>query len=79
MATTMTLTSSNYCAAGNHFTLTATGDIDYVVDYTIVDFTAPLTDFEKAAFMKAMCRFAKVTRTAAQVKNMLATGMVVTL
>lgn len=79
MATTITLQAKNFCASGTHFTLEATGDVNYSTDYSIYDFTAPLTDEEKSAFLKALVWFARITRTNAQVKTALLNGVQVSL
>jgi hypothetical protein len=79
MATTVTLTASNFCPAGNHFTLTATGDIAFSAVYAIDEFIADLTDEEKAVILKGLVRLAKVTRTAAQVKSGLLAGVTVAI
>jgi hypothetical protein len=75
----ITLQASDYCAAGNHFTLTASGDVSFSTRYEVNEFTAPLTDEEKAAFLKALVRFAKIGRAVAQVKTALANGVTVTI
>lgn len=76
---TMTLTATNFCAADNHFTLTASGDISHSVQYKVDEFLAPLTTEEKDAFLKVLVRFAKIGRTSAQVKTALINGATVTL
>jgi hypothetical protein len=76
---TLTLTASGFCAAGNHFTLTATGDVSFSCRYEVGEFTAPLTDLEKEIFLKMLVRFAKLTRTSAQVKTAITNGVTVTL
>ena len=75
----MTLQASNYCAAANHFTLTASGDVAFTTRYEVNEFTAPLTDEEKAVFLKVLVRFAKIGRTVTQVKTALANGVTVTI
>lgn len=76
---TLTLRITNVCAGGEHFTLTATGDVSYSCGYGVAEFTAPLTDAEKEAFLKVLVRFAKIGRTAQQVKNALIAGATVTV
>jgi hypothetical protein len=76
---TMQLQASGFCGAGNHFTLTASGDVSFAVRYEVNEFLAPLTDEEKAAFLKALVRFAKIGRTSAQVKTALINGVTVTI
>jgi hypothetical protein len=76
---TLQLKASNFCAADNHFTLSATGDITFSTNYVVDGFLAPLTDEEKAIFLKALVRFAKIGRTAAQVKTALINGVTVTI
>jgi hypothetical protein len=76
---TMQLQASNFCASGNHFTLTATGDVSYTVQFSVEEFLAPLTKDEKDAFLKALVRFAMIGRTGAQVKTALINGVTVTV
>lgn len=76
---TLTLTLSNVCPAGNHFTLTATGDVSHVATFSVSEFLEPLTESEKTIFIKALVRFAKIGRTATQVKTALTNGAVVTV
>ena len=76
---TLTLRASDYCGAGNHFTLTATGDVSHSCRYEANTFGDPLTEEEKDAFLKALVRFAKIGRTLTQVKTALQNGAVVTL
>jgi hypothetical protein len=76
---TMQLKASSFCAADNHFTLTASGDVSFVTRYEVGEFLAPLTDDEKTAFLKALVRFAKIGRTSAQVKTALTAGVTVTI
>lgn len=76
---TLTITKINTCPADNHFTLVATGDISFSAQYTVQEFLEPLTEYEKEVFLKALVRFAKIGRTAAQVKSALNNGVVVTI
>lgn len=75
----ITLTKTNTCAADNHFTLEATGDITVSAHYSSAEFLAPITDEEKATFLRLLVRFAKIGRTAAQVKTALNNGVTVTI
>jgi len=76
---TLTLTRGATCTAGNHFQLTATGDVSHSAHYSVEEFTNPITDAEKTTFLKVLVRFAKIGRTNAQVLAALNAGAVVTV
>ena len=76
---TLTLTRINTCTTGEHFTLVATGDIAISAHYNVNDFLAPLTAQDKADFLRLIVRFAKLSRTANQVKTALNNGVTVTI
>lgn len=76
---TLTLTLTDVCEGGEHFTLTVTGDVAHTCRYGVKEFMAPLTAEEKDAFVKGLVRFAKIGRTAQQVKTALAAGASVTV
>jgi hypothetical protein len=76
---TLTLKLTNLCPAGNHFTLTATGDVSHTVTFSANEFSEPVTEAEKDAFIKLLVKFAKIGRTATQVKTALTNGAVVTV
>lgn len=76
---TLTLKMAGICAGGEHFTLAATGDVEHSCKYSVQEFLAPITQEEKAAFLKVLVRFAKIGRTQQQVKNALLAGVSVTV
>ena len=75
----MTITRTAECAAQNHVTLAVTGDVAYTYHGDLDDLTAPITDADKAAFLRVLLRFAKIGRTRAQVRTALANGFTVTV
>ena len=76
---TLTLTLTGLCPAGNHFSLTASGDVSHTVTFAVDNFDAPLSDFEKDAFVRALVKFAKIGRTNLQVRTALTNGATVTV
>lgn len=75
----MTITRTWECGALNHVTLAVTGDVTYTYHSDMNDLTAPITDEEKAAFVRVLIRFARIGRTNAQVRNALTSGVTVTV
>ena len=76
---TITLTRTQECTAQTHVTISVTGDVTYTYRGDMEDLTAPMTEEEKAAFVKGLIRFAKIGRTRAQVRTALTSGVVVTI
>ena len=76
---TLTLTRSITCTAENHFTLTATGDVNHEAHFSVEQFSAPPTEVEKDAFVKLLVKFARIGRTNQQVLTALNNGVVVTV
>jgi hypothetical protein len=76
---TLTLTMTGLCAANNHFTLTAGGDVAHTASFSTAEFLAPLTNEEKTAFIRGLVRFAKIGRTDQQVRTALTNGVTVTV
>ena len=76
-AVTVTLTS--ICSGGGHLTFTVTGDASrtQVLDLSVL--TEPATEQEVEAFLKLICKMAKMGRTPAQARNLLQTGVTVTV
>lgn len=76
---TIVLTKSSTCPAGNHFTLTVTGDVSHVANYSVEEFLAPVTEEEKDIFLRVLVKVAKIGRTRAQVVSALDAGYTVTI
>ena len=76
---TITLTRTNVCPSGNHFTINVTGDVSHTANYSVEEFLAPVTPEEKDLFIKMLIKFAKVGRTKAQAVNALDAGYQVTI
>ena len=76
---TITVTKSDTCAAGNHFTITVTGDAEHVIRYSKEEFLEPISDEEKAIFLRVLIKLAKKGRTAQQVMNALDAGHTVNI
>jgi hypothetical protein len=55
----MTITRTWECTALNHVTLAVTGDVTYTYHGDMDDLTAPVTEDEKAAFVKSLIRCAR--------------------
>ena len=76
-AVTITLTA--ICSGGNHLTFTATGDYADTLRNELAELTEPLTDAEKAAFIKVIAKLARMGRTQNQARILLQGGVTVTV
>jgi hypothetical protein len=77
--TTLTLTASKLCKAGNHFQLTVTGDVSYVLHTSADEVMAPVTEEDKEAFLRVFLRLYARGKTRNQVKQALVAGLEFTL
>lgn len=75
----ITLTVSNPCAGGDHATITITGDMALTTKLNVPELLMPITEEDKTTFMVLLLRLAKKTRTKAQLKADLTTGLTVTI
>lgn len=76
---TITLTTVYECAGGDHLRISVTGDATDTLALYANDLTGPISDDERAIFLKVLLRLAKVGRSKQQIKNALASGLVVTV
>ena len=76
---TITLQRVVECSAQNHVTIVVTGDVTHTYRSTMEELLAPMNDEERDAFVKGIIRFAKLTRSAEQVRTALASGVAVTI
>ena len=79
--TTATITLKSVCAGGNHlhFGVTVNGGSERIVNTDNDTVLAPLTDDEKAAFVKVCAKLYKIGRTANATKTAFQAGVTVTL
>ena len=75
----VTVTLTGICSGGGHLTFSVTGDatLTEVLDLSML--TEPVSDSEKDAFLKVICKLAKNGRTLAQTRNLLQAGVSVTV
>lgn len=77
--TTINIQLTHICSGGNHFTFAITGDKTATVPLTREEITQPITDEDVVAFLRVICKMAKIGRTNAQAKTLLEAGVTVTV
>jgi len=76
---TITLTKTYECAGGDHLKISITGDATDTISVYVPDLVGNPTDEERQIFLQVLLRLARKTRTKAQLKLALQTGLVVTI
>jgi ribosomal protein S3AE len=79
--TTATIPLKSVCAGGDHlhFGVTVNGKNEHIVDTCNDTILGPLTDDEKASFVKVCTKLYKIGRTANATKTAFQSGVTVTL
>lgn len=75
----VTVTLTAICSGGNHLTFDTTGAKVLRVAGILNDMLDPVTDEEAQAFVKVLAKLAKAGRTMNQARNILQSGVTVTV
>lgn len=75
----ITVTLTNTCPGGGHFTFTAAGDLVGTVRLDINDIQAALTQDDARSFARVVAWLAKNGRTLAAAKTLLQAGVTITI
>ena len=77
--TAIVTTLTGVCSGGGHLTFSVTGDASLTQTLDLTNLTDPISDQEKEAFLKVICKMAKAGRTVNQAKTLLQAGVTVTV
>lgn len=75
----VTITLTGICSGGGHLTFTVTGDASRTQVLDLSTLTEPVMEQEIEAFLKLICKLAKMGRTPAQARTLLQAGVTVTV
>ena len=74
---TITVRLASICSGGGHLNFTVTGAATLTETLDLSVLTDPLSEAEKDAFLKVICKLAKNGRTLAQARTLLQAGVTV--
>lgn len=75
----ITITLTNTCSGGNHVVLSVTGEKSATIRSEIDQLLDPITEDDALAFVRVLVKLAKVGRTKVQLKNLLESGLTVSV